>query len=441
MIEIDDITVGFGGVIALRNVSVRLDAPVVGIIGPNGAGKTTFLNVFSGFVTPSSGQITAFGERLLRLRPHQRARWGLRRSFQKEQVVDELTVEDNVRVILDPLGLPAVERERHLAAALEFTGIASARKTRASELNALERRMTELARCAAGQPRIVMLDEPGAGFSQIEVARLQSVITGMRAFNGAMVLLIDHDVELIQATCPVDHGPEFRLADRGRPDRRSPDRRQGPGGLSRRGAGRVSKLIIRDLVVRRGAKTVVDHLSLALETGRITSLIGPNGAGKSSLVLALAGVLPIESGSVELDGLPLAGKAPDFIRAAGVAAVPEGHRVLPGLSVEDNLQAAGFQHSLKHMRSVLAEIYAIFPELEERKGQKGRNHVRRPAADARPRPGAGGAAEIHPGGRNVAGPRAAHRQAADVGGRAAGQPGDGSPADRTIHRRGAATGQ
>lgn len=202
MIDIDNITVGFGGVVALRNVSVRLDAPVVGIIGPNGAGKTTFLNVFSGFVTPSSGEITAFGERLLNLSPHQRARWGLRRSFQKEQVVDELTVEDNVRVILDPLKLSAAEHERHLAAALEFTGIAAARKTRASELNALERRMTELARCAAGQPRIVMLDEPGAGFSQIEVARLQAVITGMRAFNGAMVLLIDHDVELIQATCP-----------------------------------------------------------------------------------------------------------------------------------------------------------------------------------------------------------------------------------------------
>ena len=170
MIDIDNVTVGFGGVVALRNVSVRLDAPVVGIIGPNGAGKTTFLNVFSGFVAPSSGQITAFGERLLKLSPHRRARWGLRRSFQKEQVVDELTVEDNVRVILDPLGLSAAERETHLAAALEFTGITAARKTRASELNALERRMTELARCAAGHPRIVMLDEPGAGFSQTEVA-------------------------------------------------------------------------------------------------------------------------------------------------------------------------------------------------------------------------------------------------------------------------------
>jgi branched-chain amino acid transport system ATP-binding protein len=202
MIEIHQVTVAFGGLVALNAVTVKLETPVVGIIGPNGAGKTTFLNAFSGFLTPRSGRITAFGTSLLPMVPHRRARWGLRRSFQKEQVVDELTVEDNVRVVLDPLGMPAAERERHVAAALEFTGISDRRRTRAIELNALERRMTELARCAAGRPRILMLDEPGAGFSQGEVRHLQSVITGMHAFNGAMTLLIDHDVDLIRATCP-----------------------------------------------------------------------------------------------------------------------------------------------------------------------------------------------------------------------------------------------
>ena len=85
----------------------------------------------------------------------------------------------------------------------------------------------------------------------------------------------------------------------------------------------MSKLEIRDLVVRRGTKTVIDRLSMTLETGKITSLIGPNGAGKSSLVLALGGILPIAEGSVELDGQPLAGKAPDFIRAAASPPCPK----------------------------------------------------------------------------------------------------------------------
>ena len=201
MIAIENVTVTFGGVTALNHLTVALDKPVFGIIGPNGAGKTTFLNVLSGFVTPRSGRITMDGMDLLRLAPHQRARFGLRRSFQKEQVVDELSVEDNVRVVLDPLALSGAERERALMAALEFVGLSALRNMPAAGLNAVERRMVEIARCIVGKPRLILLDEPGAGFSQGEVERLRQVIDGIRTFNGATTLLIDHDVDLIQAVC------------------------------------------------------------------------------------------------------------------------------------------------------------------------------------------------------------------------------------------------
>lgn len=201
MIAIRSISVAFGGVTALNNVTVGLSDKVVGIIGPNGAGKTTFLNVLSGFVVPKSGSIQAFGTEILSLSPHQRSRWGLRRSFQKEQVVDELTVEDNVGVVLDSLGYSSQERERYLAAALEFAGLSSVRRAKAAGLNAFQRRMTEIARCAAGQPKVLLLDEPGAGLSQNEVEILRRTISDVHAFNGAMTLLIDHDVDLIQAVC------------------------------------------------------------------------------------------------------------------------------------------------------------------------------------------------------------------------------------------------
>ena len=201
MIAIRDITVSFGGVTALNHVTVDLSDTVVGIIGPNGAGKTTFLNVLSGFITPRGGSIQAFGVEILPMSPHLRSRWGLRRSFQKEQVVDELTIEDNVGVVLDNLSLSGRERERHLAAALEFCGLASIRKSRAGGLNAFQRRMTEIARCAAGKPKVLMLDEPGAGLSQNEMDILRRTIMDIHAFNGAMTLLIDHDVDLIQAVC------------------------------------------------------------------------------------------------------------------------------------------------------------------------------------------------------------------------------------------------
>jgi branched-chain amino acid transport system ATP-binding protein len=201
MISIRDITVTFGGVMALNSVTVDLTDPVVGIIGPNGAGKTTILNVLSGFITPKLGSINAFGTELLSLKPHLRSRWGLRRSFQKEQVVDELSVEDNVGVVLDSLGLGSAERERHLAAALEFGGLTALRRERAAGLNAFQRRMTEIARCAAGPAKLLLLDEPGAGLSQNEVDVLRRTISDIHAFNGAMTLLIDHDVDLIQAVC------------------------------------------------------------------------------------------------------------------------------------------------------------------------------------------------------------------------------------------------
>lgn len=129
-------------------------------------------------------------------------------------------------------------------------------------------------------------------------------------------------------------------------------------------------VVISDLSVRRGNKLVIDALSLTLEPGKITALLGPNGAGKSSLVLALAGVLPIEKGAVQIGGQAMAGQAPEVIRAAGLAAVPEGHRVLSGMSVHDNLLAAGFGHSASVATQAVNDVYGIFPELAERKAQK-----------------------------------------------------------------------
>lgn len=132
----------------------------------------------------------------------------------------------------------------------------------------------------------------------------------------------------------------------------------------------MTRLVIENLTVRRGSRNAVDGLSMELETGRITALLGPNGAGKSSLVLALAGVLPWAGGAAAVDGTPLAGLPPERIRALGVAAVPEGHQVLASLTVDDNLHAAGFGLTRAGVAQAVAEVYAVFPELAERKAQR-----------------------------------------------------------------------
>lgn len=126
-------------------------------------------------------------------------------------------------------------------------------------------------------------------------------------------------------------------------------------------------LVVTNLTVTDGHRTLVSGVSLSITPGQVTAVIGANGAGKSELVLALAGMLPISAGSVTLNGNPLK-PAPETIRRAGIAAVPEGHRVLTALSVDDNLRAAGTLLGAK-ARQQLAEVYEIFPELAERKPQ------------------------------------------------------------------------
>ena len=119
-------------------------------------------------------------------------------------------------------------------------------------------------------------------------------------------------------------------------------------------------------LVLKGYKSIAE---CDLPLGSINVLIGANGAGKSELVLAVAGIMPPFAGRISVDGIDLSGKTPDFIRAAGVAAVPEGHQVLTGLSVEDNLRAAGSLLGRPALHAELARVYQVFPELAERKGQ------------------------------------------------------------------------
>jgi branched-chain amino acid transport system ATP-binding protein len=201
MIVLDKITIRFGGLVALDAVSAEFTADVSGIIGPNGAGKTTTMNLISGFLTPTSGKVLVDGDDILRMPPHRRTRWGLRRSFQREQIADDLTVWENVLAITDNLPGSRSDRRTEAEHALDFAGVANLRHKLGAGLNTLERRLTDLARCFAGRPRLIMLDEPAGGLSPDETDHLGTLITRMAELSGAKVLVIDHDVDLIQRIC------------------------------------------------------------------------------------------------------------------------------------------------------------------------------------------------------------------------------------------------
>ena len=122
--------------------------------------------------------------------------------------------------------------------------------------------------------------------------------------------------------------------------------------------------------VARGGRAVVHDVSLDVPVGEITALLGPNGAGKSSLVLAIAGILRTTTGTIEAGDVALTGRRPDRVRAARVATVPEGHRVLGALSVDDNLRVAAGRLARSERAPALRRVHELFGELQQLGGRR-----------------------------------------------------------------------
>ncbi|HEY3034762.1 MAG TPA: ATP-binding cassette domain-containing protein [Streptosporangiaceae bacterium] len=201
MIEVADLTVRFGGVTSLDAMSVTFKAGTCGLIGPNGAGKTTFFNVLSGFVRPAAGTVRAFGEDLLSMVHFRRARWGVRRTFQTEQAIEELSVYDNVAMVHEQARLAGASRRRDVLGAISFVGLGADPSARVVTLAAGERRLLEVARAVVGRPKLVLLDEPAAGLPDEETRHLGEVIRAIPEHTGALAILVDHDMSLVSACC------------------------------------------------------------------------------------------------------------------------------------------------------------------------------------------------------------------------------------------------
>jgi branched-chain amino acid transport system ATP-binding protein len=201
MIEVSGLTVRFGGVTSLDGMNVSFQSGTCGLIGPNGAGKTTFFNVLSGFVRPASGSVKAFGEDLLGMAHFRRARWGLRRTFQTEQAIENLTVYENVAMIHEHSKLSGSTRQEDVLGAISIVGLDDVANTKVQTLGAGQRRLVEVARAIVGKPRLVLLDEPAAGLPEAETAHLGEVIRGIPEHTGAMTILVDHDMSLVSSCC------------------------------------------------------------------------------------------------------------------------------------------------------------------------------------------------------------------------------------------------
>jgi branched-chain amino acid transport system ATP-binding protein len=199
------LTVRFGGLIALDDVSLRVPpGRVVGIIGPNGAGKTTLFNAICGFVAPQSGAITLDG-RPFRPRPHHLSRHGIARTLQGVGQFSGMTVLDNVLV-----GSRKTRKKATTNAydALERCGVAEYAHTYPGTLPYAKRKRVELARALVAEPRILMLDEPAGGLDTEEIRWLADLIQSVET----TVLLVEHHMDLVMSVCD-----EILVLDFGKP--------------------------------------------------------------------------------------------------------------------------------------------------------------------------------------------------------------------------------
>jgi len=212
LLEVRNLTMQFGGVTALSEVNLHVsEGEIAALIGPNGAGKTTVFNVTTGYYTPSSGEVLLNNESIVGLKPHKIARKGLARTFQNVRLFGDMTALENVMTGADSrnkVGLigsmfGTVQSRRdeenvHLKAAelLNFMGISHRGGQLARNLPYGDQRRLEIARALALEPKVLLLDEPAAGFNPQEKVELGELIKKIRD-TGFAVLLIEHDMSLV----------------------------------------------------------------------------------------------------------------------------------------------------------------------------------------------------------------------------------------------------
>ena len=175
------------------NVQVS-QGEIVGLLGPNGAGKTTTFYLITGLVRPESGQVLLDGKDISTVPMYKRARLGLGYLAQEPSVFRRMTVEDNIRAILEVRGLQARARERELERVLDELSIRHLRRAKAYSLSGGERRRLEITRALVTEPKFMLLDEPFAGVDPIAVHDIQTIVAGLR-HRGIGVLITDHNVE------------------------------------------------------------------------------------------------------------------------------------------------------------------------------------------------------------------------------------------------------
>jgi len=237
LLEVKSLTKRFGSLAAVNNVSFTIgQGEILGLIGPNGAGKTTLFNTISGIYTPDEGEILFKGVSIAGLAPYKICRMGMSRTFQVTQAFTHMSVADAIRV-----GAYNRYGEREVAArveeAISFFGLKNIRDWKCGDLGLAPLKRVEVARAAATDPELLLLDEAGAGLNPAELAELMEMFRTLQRKRRITLCVVEHVMKLVMGLCErivvLDYG---ELIAQGRPEQVSTDQRVIEAYLGKRAA-------------------------------------------------------------------------------------------------------------------------------------------------------------------------------------------------------------
>lgn len=387
-LSVQGLTRRFGGVAAVDAVDLQLwSGESLGVIGPNGAGKSTFVGLISGALPVSAGRIELFGADITQLPPEARTRLGIGRTHQIPRPFARMTVRENLQLaawqVHAQQSLQQVQQQcEHI---LQRTGLAEVAEQVSGDLPLLKRKRLELARALALKPRILLLDEIGAGLVEAEVQQLIGLILQIKK-EVESILLIEHVMDVIIACCErtaVLAQGSLLLQGKTREVLRDAQVAAvylGTGAAKftaqtePRKAANINlspMLQVQSVSVNYGGVHALHDVSMDVHAGQVVALLGANGAGKTSLARAISGAVPISKGAIHFEQKNISGLAAEQIAIRGIAHCMEGRRIFSSLSVEENLLLAvpAAAKALRQQR--LQQAYDMFPILAERRHKPG----------------------------------------------------------------------
>ncbi len=392
-LNVENLCISFGGVAAVSNLGFTASqGKITSIIGPNGAGKTTVLNLICGFYKADYGTVSFGNEKnLIGTRCHGTARNGIARTFQTTQLFDKMTVIENMIIALQRGSLGSLlsgilhysrhekELQEIALGLLTFVGYHQPVFIRADTLSHVDKRLVEIARALALNPKVLMLDEPAAGLSFEDTERIGLLLRHI-AQLGIAVILIEHDMKLIMGISDrvvvLDAGKKIAM---GTPTEIRTDPVVLKAYLGEESVKKLSNkenrlkkydnlLVIKNLSCGYGAIGVLDKISLTVNSGELVTILGANGAGKSTLMQSISGLLRPVNGEILFFGENISDAEAYKITIKGLVLIPEGRQIFPELSVIDNIKLGAYTRSMsrRNINMEVQEMLTRFPSLQRR---------------------------------------------------------------------------